>query len=114
MEVDWSRIESLADLDDPEDRAWLQEMVESLRLDFESKIEQIVELVDKKNLKDIQSILHQIKGVSANFGLAKIQKCAADGEIAAKSGNLETAIAEANKISSLWNLANKELQSKFP
>jgi HPt (histidine-containing phosphotransfer) domain-containing protein len=113
MEVDWSRIESLADLDDPEDKAWLQEMLESLCLDFESKIKEIAEIVDSKNLKDLQSIMHQIKGVSANFGLTKIQKCAADSEMAAKSGNLDVAISEAQKISSLWNLANKELQTKF-
>lgn len=113
MNIDWSRIESLADINDPEDKAWLLEMIESLRVDFETKVTQIEEYKQNKNIKDLQSLLHQIKGVSANFGLMDIHYCSADAEIAAKTGNWEKALELAQKIQPLWLQADAEFQKKF-
>ncbi|MCB1178563.1 MAG: Hpt domain-containing protein [Leptospiraceae bacterium] len=114
MNVDWSRVESLADMDDPDDVEWLKEMIASLIEDLDSKCVEIKDIISKKSIKDLQSILHQIKGVAANFGLSNVQKCSSDGELAAKSGDLDTSIKEASKIEGIWQDTKKELLVKFP
>ncbi|MDF3821925.1 Hpt domain-containing protein [Leptospira sp. 96542] len=114
MVIDWARIESLVDMNDPEDLAWLKEMVGSLLENMATRVENLEGLLSLKNQKDIQSELHQIKGVAANFGLAALSEVVVKAEALAKQGILDESITEAKKIPPIWQTTREELLKRFP
>lgn len=114
MLVDWSRLDSLKQGDDEDDIIWLEEMVRSLRKNMNSRLENIKTFTDEKKSVELQAELHQTKGVSANFGLAGIQKTVTEAELKLKEGNLEACLALCQELPSLWEQTKKELAPKFP
>lgn len=113
MNIDWSRIESLVDINDPEDQAWLKDMIVSLLENMTVRIQNMNQFMQTREQKDLQSELHQIKGVAANFGLAALSKVVVEAEAKAKSGDVDGAVELSKEISPIWEETRKELQSKF-
>ncbi|WP_246845417.1 Hpt domain-containing protein [Leptospira biflexa] len=111
--IDWSRIESLVDMNDPEDQAWLKEMIASLLENMATRVENLDRLMLSKDPKDLQSELHQIKGVAANFGLAALSEVVIKAEALVKAGDVETSVLEGKKIPGIWESTKLELQNKF-
>jgi HPt (histidine-containing phosphotransfer) domain-containing protein len=114
MNVNWTRIESFASLDDPEEVEWLKEMIASLIDNMRDRIADLDSLKTSNDTAKAQSVFHQIKGVAANFGLDEIQKIAAEAELKVKGGDLPSAIILSDKIAPLWELSKKELTDRFP
>lgn len=113
MVIDWSRIESLVDMNDPEDLVWLKEMIVSLNENMPVRIQSLREKMEKKDQKELQSELHQIKGVAANFGLALLSQIVIKAEADAKAGNLDLSISESEKIPDAWEKTKAELDARF-
>ncbi|MCB1159842.1 MAG: Hpt domain-containing protein [Leptospiraceae bacterium] len=113
MYVDWTRIKSFANEDDPEDLEWLKSMIQNL---FENTLERLNELdslMENRDLAKIQSLLHQLKGVAANFGLVILQNQCIRAETEAKEGNQEKSIEESKKIRGIWEDTRIELQNRY-
>jgi HPt (histidine-containing phosphotransfer) domain-containing protein len=113
MLIDWSHIKTIADPDNPDDIEWLKEMILTLENDFSERLVELRSFIDEKNNSKLQSLLHQIKGVSANFGLDELKQISTRGEAAAKVTNLSEAIIEGEKIFEVWEKTKVELQKKF-
>lgn len=113
MLIDWSRIESLVDMNDPEDQAWLKEMITSLLENMATRIENLGRLLVSKEPKDLQAELHQIKGVAANFGLAALSDVVIKAEGFAKAGEIEASVEEGKKIAAIWESTRQELEKRF-
>lgn len=113
MNIDWSRLETFADEDDPEDMEWLKEMLTTLLENTASRLNELYLCIESKNYPDLQPLLHQIKGVAANFGLLKLQKAAANAEALAKDEEFEESIKEAQTLQEIWNEAKQELIGKY-
>nr|WP_246836522.1 Hpt domain-containing protein [Leptospira levettii] len=111
--IDWSRIESLVDMNDPEDQAWLKEMITSLLENMATRVENLDRLMLSKDSKELQSELHQIKGVAANFGLAGLSEVVVKAEALVKSGDVDSSITEGKKIPGIWESTKLELEKKF-
>lgn len=111
--IDWSRIESLVDMNDPEDQAWLKEMITSLLENMATRVQNLDQLMVAKDPKDLQSELHQIKGVAANFGLAELSEVVVKAEALVKAGDVESSVTEGKKIPSIWEATKQELEKKF-
>ncbi len=114
MLVDWSRLDSLKQGDDEEDKLWLEEMVRSLRKNMNSRLENIGTFVSQKKETELQAELHQTKGVAANFGLSGIQKTVTEAEIRLKEGNQEECQKLCSDLPGLWEKTKAELAPKFP
>ncbi len=113
MNIDWSRIESLVDINDPDDLAWLKDMIISLLENMTVRIQNMENFMQTKEQKDLQSELHQIKGVAANFGLSALSKIVIDAEAKAKAGEIDASIELSKQISPIWDVTKKELQTRF-
>lgn len=100
-------------MNDPEDRAWLKEMITSLLENMATRIENLDRLLVSKEPKDLQAELHQIKGVAANFGLAALSELVIKAEGFAKAGDIESSVAEGIKIAPVWESTRIELEKKF-
>lgn len=111
--IDWSRIESLVDMNDPEDQAWLKEMIASLLENMATRVENLDRLMQTKDPKDLQSELHQIKGVAANFGLTSLSEVVVKAEGLVKAGDVDSSILEGKKIPAIWESTKQELEKKF-
>lgn len=113
MHIDWSRIESLVDIDDPDDRAWLKDMVVSLFENMTVRIQNLHQFMEAKQAKELQSELHQIKGVASNFGLSTLSKIVIDAEAKVKAGELDASIAECTQVLPVWEETKTELKERF-
>lgn len=111
--IDWSRIESLVDMNDPEDQAWLKEMITSLLENMATRVQNLDRLMVAKDPKDLQSELHQIKGVAANFGLTALSEVVVKAEALVKAGDVESSVTEGKKIAGIWDATKQELEKKF-
>ncbi|PJZ46742.1 Hpt domain-containing protein [Leptospira brenneri] len=100
-------------MNDPEDLAWLKEMITSLLENMTTRIENLDRLLVSKEPKELQAELHQIKGVAANFGLAGLSEVVIKAESLAKTGEIESAVEEGKKIAGIWLSTRKELEVKF-
>lgn len=94
-------------MNDPEDQAWLKEMVTSLLENMATRVENLDRLMQTKDPKDLQSELHQIKGVAANFGLAALSEVVVKAESLVKEGDVESSIIEGKKFLQYGNPPNK-------
>lgn len=113
MLVDWSRIDSLTDGDDPEDLEWIKQMVETLRENMKTRLENIQSYAQAKDSDKLRSELHQVKGVAANFGLRQLYEQVLDAESKVKSGDLEGGITASLPISQTWKDTETLLVQKF-
>lgn len=113
MIIDWQRIDSFADPDSPEDQEWLKGMIQDLITDNDEKMGHIQALIQNPKQEELRALLHQIKGVCANFGIVKMQAAAAEGEKFIKEANLDAGLNFAKELPSLWNEAKKELSQKY-
>ncbi|GBF51691.1 Hpt domain protein [Leptospira ryugenii] len=113
MLIDWSRIESLVDTNDPDDLNWLKEMIASLLENMAVRIQNLGQFMEARSAKDLQSELHQIKGVAANFGLSALSALVIEAESKAKTGDIDTCISIATKIAPIWEETKLELQKRF-
>lgn len=100
-------------MNDPEDLVWLKEMIVSLNENMPVRIQSLREKMEKKDQKELQSELHQIKGVAANFGLALLSQIVIKAEADAKAGNLDLSISESEKIPDAWEKTKAELDARF-
>lgn len=114
MLVDWSRIESLVDITDPDDRKWLTDMMRTLLENMAQRMTNLGNLINQSAEKDLQSELHQIKGVAANFGLKAMSDVVVLAESLAKSQDWKLCYAESQKIAPLWEQTQAELLKRFP
>jgi HPt (histidine-containing phosphotransfer) domain-containing protein len=103
----------LVDVNDPEDLAWLKEMIGSLLDNMPLRIQTLAEKIESGDRPAIQSELHQIKGVAANFGLSLLSEIVVKAESEAKSGNLEIAIQTSQNIPDAWEKTKQELIERF-
>lgn len=113
LNIDWSRIESLVDMNDPEDLAWLKDMIISLLENMTVRSQNLTQFMQSKDQKDLQSELHQIKGVAANFGLSSLSRVVIEAETKVKNGDIEGAIELCKEISPIWADTKKELEARF-
>ncbi|WCL48887.1 Hpt domain-containing protein [Leptospira sp. GIMC2001] len=114
MVIDWSRIEALIDGDKPEDRAWITEMIGTLRENMQVRMINIQNSIQIQDHEKLQFELHQIKGVAANFGLDKLFNLVLESENSLKSGNTDQGVDMASKIQLVWIETQTELDTKFP
>ena len=112
MLVDWERVNSVM-MADEDDKEWFNEMMDTLKDNMKTRLENISKHVQDKDQEPLRKELHQVKGMSANFGLAEINKISATGEAYAKTGKVDEAIAEAVKLPDLWDKTLKELNAKL-
>ncbi|MCW7491885.1 Hpt domain-containing protein [Leptospira sp. 2 VSF19] len=100
-------------MNDPEDQAWLKEMIASLLENMATRVENLGRLLVSKEQKDLQAELHQIKGVAANFGLAALSEVVIKAEGFAKTGEIDASVEEGKKIAPIWESTRQELEKKF-
>lgn len=111
--VDWSRLESIADPNDPSDQEWLKDMITNLYENMETRIQNIISFLNTHNLESLRLELHQIKGVAANFGLKELFQLTKEAEQSIKDGKPENGIELAKKVESTWKETKKFLQEKY-
>lgn len=113
MHIDWSRIESLVDINDPDDRVWLKDMIVSLFENMNVRIQNLNQFMDSKQGKELQAELHQIKGVAANFGLKTLSKIVVEAEAKAKAGEIDACVADCTQVVPAWEATKIELKERF-
>lgn len=106
--VNWERVKTFADIDEPSDLIWLKETIADLRKNMEEKIFQIQEAISQSNRESLGTICHQIKGVSSNFGLDRMYDLSLRAEKYLKSAEWEEAIPLFHELDSLWTSTNEE------
>jgi HPt (histidine-containing phosphotransfer) domain-containing protein len=114
LEVDWSRIDSLADRKDPKDLEWLQEILQTLYENMVTRLDNVKKYSEQKDAKNLRAELHQIKGVTANFGLNNLHELVQSAEAEVKSGQLENSLKNYEKIAASWERAKSILKSEIP
>lgn len=113
MNVDWDRINSLISEDDPEELEWLKEMLTSLLENFEERLGELDILIASPEQAKLASLLHQMKGVTANFGLESLRSKIVTAEGHAKNNQINEAINISKELRSIWQETRKELKSKM-
>lgn len=113
MYVNWKRINSFIDIESEEDQKWLKTSILDLIGNFNDKLEQIRTLLDKNDLPQIQSILHQMKGVAANFGLEDIAHTTLQCETLLKENKFTEAELNIKSLYPIWKETHTELESKI-
>jgi HPt (histidine-containing phosphotransfer) domain-containing protein len=113
MNVDWERINSFITDDDPEELAWLKDMIVSLIGNYEERLAELDAIAISKNNEDLTSLLHQMKGLVANFGLEAIRNITIEAEALSKENKFDESIAVTRKIRPVWVDTKKELANKF-
>ncbi len=111
--IDWSRLKTFADEDEPEDMEWLREMLATLIENTITELQELHKLIEQKNGVELKPLLHQIKGVAANFGLTKLQEASAHAESLLKNGELEASIKEALTLEAIWEETKQKLVQKY-
>ncbi|PJZ68106.1 histidine phosphotransferase [Leptospira perolatii] len=114
MLVDWSRLDSLIQADDEDDKEWLSEMIESLKTNMSSRLTNIVSFSSDQKQSELQAELHQTKGVAANFGLEKLRTTIANAEELLKNGNLTSCHELCSSLGEIWTQTKAELNTKYP
>ncbi len=113
MNVDWNRINSFIDTDDEEEQAWLKDMIVTLISNYEERLIELEEFTVKKDSAGLISILHQMKGITSNFGLEALRKIISQAEIFSKANDLESTYKETSKLVPVWTATKAELKTKF-
>ena len=111
--INWERVKTFADLNDPSDIEWLKGTVKELQENMEVKINIIEALILEPNRESLLSICHQIKGVTSNFGLDKINDLSVKAEYILKTDNWMDSITQLKLFKNHWIDANLELKNKL-
>jgi HPt (histidine-containing phosphotransfer) domain-containing protein len=114
MIVDWSRIEVLADPDDPDDMEWLKETVRDLAVDIDKRLTEISDFVQKNENENLKATIHQLKGVASNFGLMQVFDICVLAEALLKEEKTQDGYEETKKLPDTWASTRIELRKKFP
>lgn len=113
MLVDWDRISLLADPNDPEDQAWLQETMANLSSDINEKVSGLNSLYTNKAWEELKASLHQMRGVASNFGLTELANLSNQAEDSIRNSEFAKTNDLVQKIQKVWLETKEELQKKF-
>ncbi|HMV41917.1 MAG TPA: Hpt domain-containing protein [Leptospiraceae bacterium] len=113
MNIDWSRIEELISPEDPDDVLWLKGYLNDLIVAYDGYFTELNEGLNKRDQKNVISILHQMKGVAANNGLETVFSLIKDNEQYSKENNLDKVFSQRAILKENWDLTKKEIQKKF-
>jgi HPt (histidine-containing phosphotransfer) domain-containing protein len=114
MIIDWNRIQSFADENDPEDKEWLMGMVETLISNTEERLVELDALLTSRDTEGLRSLLHQLKGVAANFGLVLMQENCVEAESKVKSLDIDAAVRIAGRLREIWKKTRTEIDRRYP
>lgn len=109
-DINWERVKTFADMDDPSDLDWLKETVLDLRKNLEEKIQNIQKALRDSDKESLSIICHQIKGVSSNFGLDKLHDLSVKAEKILKSEQWQESFPFFSEFESVWLDANNEIK----
>ncbi len=110
MLIDWSRIEIL---DDPDEPDWLKGIIKDLVIDIDTKILEISSLIEKNEADKLRALLHQMKGVSGNFGFMQFHEICLNSETFLKEGKHSSGYSRAKDLFEIWKSTKAELNKKF-
>jgi HPt (histidine-containing phosphotransfer) domain-containing protein len=113
MNVDWERINSFIDEENEEERDWLKDMIGTLISNYEERLAELNEIIKKQDNEGLISLLHQMKGITANFGLEKLRQITLSAESLAKGNNHNASVLEAQNLFTTWEVTKAELKSKM-
>ena len=107
--VNWERVSTFADVNDPEDLEWLRETAKELVISMNQKINLINSLLNNPDRDALLSICHQVKGVSSNFGLDAIYEISLNAEKILKTETWEQSFSLLGELDEVWKRSSKEL-----
>ena len=113
MNVDWKRINSFITEGDEEEQEWLRDMISTLISNYEERLAELSEIVSNKDNVKLTALLHQMKGITSNFGLEALRQITHEAEILSKATNFEASIAETSKLPPVWEKTKAELKDKL-
>lgn len=113
MLVNWVRIEAFVDKSSEEDLLWLKTSIADLIQNLDGKRKQINSLMANSDYSLIQPILHQIKGVAANFGLEDFCNVAREAETLLKENQIKEFLSIMDRLSTLWESTKSELETRL-
>ena len=113
MHVDWARLNSFIAEGDEEEMRWLREMIQTLIINYEERLVELDEIIKNPDNAKLIALLHQMKGVTSNFGLETLRKITSEAENLAKANNLQSALAETTKFPLAWKETKAELKTKL-
>ena len=113
MNVDWDRINSFIDEEDAEEQEWLKDMIVTLISSFEERLIELDAIMSKRDNVGLIAILHQMKGITSNFGLERLRQIISAAEVFAKANNTDSALREVSKLSPIWEETRVELKAKL-
>ena len=113
MNVDWDRINSFINTEDAEELEWLKDMIQTLISNYEERLVEMNEIIKNKDNSQLTSMLHQMKGITANFGLETLKQITQQAETFSKADNIDLSIIETSKLSPIWQETKVELKTKL-
>jgi len=113
MNVDWKRINSFITEGDEEEEEWLRDMISTLISNYEERLTELSEIVSKKDNVKLTALLHQMKGITSNFGLEALRQITHQAETFSKATNFEASIKETSKLPQVWQQTKAELKEKL-
>lgn len=113
MNVDWARINSFITEGDEEEQEWLRDMISTLISNYEERLIELAEITKGSDKESLVSQLHQMKGITSNFGLEALRQITHQAEVFAKASDLDASIAETLKMPPIWEKTKAELKEKL-
>lgn len=107
--INWERVNTFADMNDPEDLEWLRETAKELVVSMNQKLETINSLLTTPDREALVSICHQIKGVSSNFGLDAVYEICLNAEKILKTDTWESSLPILANLNTIWINSSEEL-----
>jgi HPt (histidine-containing phosphotransfer) domain-containing protein len=107
--INWERVNTFADMNDPEDLEWLRETAKELVVSMNQKLETINSLLTTPDREALVSICHQIKGVSSNFGLDSVYEICLNAEKILKTDAWESSLPILANLNTIWIDSSEEL-----
>jgi HPt (histidine-containing phosphotransfer) domain-containing protein len=107
--INWERVSTFADMNDPEDLEWLRETAKDLVISMDDKINLINNLLNNPDKEALLSICHQVKGVSSNFGLDAIYEISLNAEKKLKTDSWEDSLSLLKSLDEVWKQSSREL-----
>ncbi len=107
--INWERVSTFADMNDPEDLDWLRETAKELVISMDQKVNLINNLLKNPDREALLSICHQVKGVSSNFGLDAIYEISLNAEKILKTEPWEDSLSLLGSLNEVWTQSSQEL-----
>lgn len=114
MLINWSRIESFISEDSPEEIEWLKGMIKTLIDNLNARLDELDQITQQKDDQKLKALLHQIKGVAANFGLDEFQNTTIKAESEVKNGDVQTSIKTSLLLRGIWENTKRDILAKYP